>query len=136
MLDPTDPSAVEIMYDMLKGLSCGVWRPLKSLVGEALGASMEYPSAFLQISDQEAERLYEHAKNKGVLYSDVANLCVLLALSNCFQRSQVMREATMNEFGLSPDGTHYRNTLRRPFKTASASSGALPCSRFEMSADQ
>ncbi|CAN0431869.1 unnamed protein product, partial [Pylaiella littoralis] len=139
MSDPTDPKAVEMMYDMLKGICFGVWRPLKSLVGEELGASMEHPSAFLQISDQEAERLYEHAKNKGVLYSDVANLCVLLALSNCFQRSQVMREATMNEFDLVPDGTHYRQTFKdRTFKTAtaSASGGALPVGHFEMSADK
>eukprot|EP00752_Nemacystus_decipiens_P016944 g15171.t1 len=49
MLDPTDPKAVERMHDMLKGVSCGVWRPLKSLVGEALGASLEYPSGFLRI---------------------------------------------------------------------------------------
>lgn len=139
MLDPTDPKAVETMYSMLKGVSCGVWRPLKGLVGEALGASMEYPSAFLQISNKDADQLYEHAKNKGVLYSDVANLCTLLALSNCFQRSQVMREATLNEFGLSPDGTHYRLTFRgRKFKTAtaSASGGSLPVSHFNLSPEQ
>ncbi|CAN0214640.1 unnamed protein product [Pylaiella littoralis] len=139
MLDPTDPKAVEMMYDMLKGVCFGVWHPLKSLIGEELGASMEHPSAFLKISNQEAELLYEHAKNKGVLYSDVANICVLLALSNCFQRSQVMREATMNEFALVPDGTHFRHTFKdRTWKTAtaSASSGALPISRFEMSEDQ
>ncbi|CAM9812320.1 unnamed protein product, partial [Pylaiella littoralis] len=139
MLDPTDPKAVEMMYDMLKGLSCGVWRPLKSLVGEALGPSKEYPAAFLQVSDQEADRLYEHAKNKGVLYSDVANLFILLALSNSFQRSQVMREATMNEFAIVPDGSHYRQTFReRPLKasTASASGGAMPVSHFNLSAEQ
>ena len=139
MLDPTDPKAVEMMYDMLKGVCSGVWHPLKSLIGEELGASMEHPSAFLKISNQEAELLYEHAKNKGVLYSDVVNLCVLLALSNCFQRSQVMREATVNEFALVPDGTHFRHTFKdRTWKTAtaSASSGALPVSHFEMSADQ
>lgn len=137
MLDPTDPKAVETMYSMLKGVSCGVWRPLKSLVGEAIGASMEYPCAFLQICDKEADQLYEHAKNKGVLYSDVANLCTLLTLSNCFQRSQVMREATVDEFALAPDGTHYRMTFkRRVFKTVVASRGALPVSHFNLSPEQ
>ena len=139
MLDPTDPKAVELMYSMLKGLSCGVWSPLKSLVSEALGASMQYPSAFLRISDQEADRLYEHAKNKGVLYADVANLYMVLVLSFSFQRSQVLRDSTVNEFTLAPAGTHFRFAFKdRTFKTATASpsSGALPVSHFELSADQ
>lgn len=139
MLDPTDPKAVELMYGMLKGLSGQVWRPLKSLIGEALGPRMEYPSAFLRISDEEGERLYEHAKTKGMRYADVANLYVLLALSNCFQRSQVMREARMHEFALVPGGTHYRQRFKdRTFKTvtAAASDGARPVSHFNLSPDQ
>ncbi|CAN0465548.1 unnamed protein product, partial [Ectocarpus sp. 12 AP-2014] len=136
MLDPCDPASSEKMHDMLQGLSRAVWRPLKTLIGEALGASTEHPSAFLRISDKEARQLYEHAERKGMGYADVANLCILLVLSNYFQGSQVLREAPLNEFGLSPDGTHYRQTFKRPFKTAGASRGTLPVSHFNLSPGQ
>jgi len=136
MLDPCDPVSSEKMHAMLQGLSGVVWRPLKALIGEALGASTEHPSAFLRISEKEARQLYEHAGRKGMGYADVANLCILLVLSNSFQRSQVLREAPLNEFGLSPDGTHYRQTFKRPFKTAGASRGSLPVSHFNLSPGQ
>ncbi|CAM9250839.1 unnamed protein product [Ectocarpus sp. 8 AP-2014] len=97
-LDPCDPASSEKMHAMLQALSRAVWRPLKTLIGEALRSSMEYPHAFLRISDKEAHQLYEHAEGKGMGYTDVANLGMLLVLSSCFQRSQVTPEATLNEF--------------------------------------
>ncbi|CAN0582802.1 unnamed protein product, partial [Ectocarpus sp. 12 AP-2014] len=98
---------------------------------------MDHPSAFLRISDEEAHQLYEHATRKGIVYTDVANLNTLLVLSNSFQRSQVLREATLNEFGLVPDGTFYRQTFKdRAFKTAGASSGSPPVSHFNLSPGQ
>ncbi|CAM9697243.1 unnamed protein product [Ectocarpus sp. 6 AP-2014] len=137
MLDPCDPASSEKMHTMLQAISRQVWRPLKDLIGEALGASMEHSSAFLRISDREVHQLYEHAEKKGMVYTDVANLGVLLVLSNSFQRSQVMREATVNEFSLSPDGTHFRQAFRgRAFKTAGSSTGPLPVSHFDLSRDQ
>ena len=136
MLDPCDPVSSEKMHAMLQGLCGAVWRPLTSLIGEALGTSMEHPSAFLRITDKEADHLYEHAKRKGMEYADVSNLNMLLVLSNSFQRSQVLREATLNEFGISPDGTHYKHTLKRPFKTAGASRGTLPVRHFNLSPGQ
>ncbi|CAN0449328.1 unnamed protein product [Hapterophycus canaliculatus] len=69
---------------------------------------MEHPSAFLRISDKEAHQLYEHAERMGMGYADVTNLNTLLVPSTSYQRSQVTREATLNEFGLVPDGTFYR----------------------------
>ncbi|CAM9719770.1 unnamed protein product [Ectocarpus sp. 13 AM-2016] len=137
MLDPCDPASSEKMHAMLQSISRQVWRPLKTLIGEALGVSMDHPSAFLRISDEEAHQLYEHATRKGIVYTDVANLNTLLVLSNSFQRSQVLREATLNEFGLVPDGTFYRQTFKdRAFKTAGASSGSPPVSHFNLSPGQ
>ncbi|CAM9122119.1 unnamed protein product [Ectocarpus sp. 12 AP-2014] len=139
MLDPRDASSIELMHGMLKGLSGRVWRPLKQLIGEALGGSMEYPSAFLMMSQDEEAVLYKHLVKSGVAYTDIANLCVLLALSYSFQRSQVLRESTVHEYVLVPDGTHYRLVFRnRRFKTASSSGGssAPPVSHFNLSSDQ
>lgn len=139
MLDPTDPKSVELMYGMLKGLSKQVWRPLKAMIGEALGANMEYPGAFLASSSDESARLYEHAREAGATYTYVANLYTLLLLSFAFQRSQVLRDSTVHEFTIVPDGTHYKQTFKgRAFKssTASASSGSLPVSHFNHSPDQ
>lgn len=140
MLDPTDPKSVDKMHEMLKALSHQVWRPLKTLIGESLGASLEYPAAFLKIFSQEADRLYEHTREAGVTYVDMANLYTLLALSFAFQRSQVLRDSTVHEFTLAPDETHYRLRFKeRTFKTASASGGgssAPPVSHFNLSPDQ
>jgi len=136
MLDPCDPASSEKMHAMLQGLSRAVWRPLMGLIGEALGSSLQYPGAFLRISNEEADQLYEYAERKGMGYADVANLNMLLVLSNSFQRSQVLREATLNEFGLSPDGTHYKHTFKRQFKTCGASTGAPPVSHFNLSPGQ
>ncbi|CAM9882297.1 unnamed protein product [Pylaiella littoralis] len=139
ILDPMDPKSAERMHEMLKALSRQVWRPLKSLIGKALGSSLEYPAAFLQISSEEAGRLYEHALVEGVKYSDMANLYTLLHLSMGFHRSQNTRESMVHEFSLSPDQTHYKFRFRgRSYKTAStsASSGAPPVSHFNLSPDQ
>ena len=108
MLDPTDPTSVEKMHAMLKSLSRQVWSPFKSLIGESLGPSVEYPTAFLRISDEEAGQLYAHASAKGATYKDVANLCTLLMLSFSFQRSQMMREATVDEFELERGEGNYK----------------------------
>ncbi|CAN0240766.1 unnamed protein product [Scytosiphon promiscuus] len=136
MLDPTDPTSVEKMHAMLRSLSRQVWSPFKSLIGESLGPSVEYPTAFLRISDEEACRLYAHASAKGATYTDVANLCTLLMLSFSFQRSQIMREATVDEFEL--ERGNYKLIFRgRKFKTASApSSDSMPVSYFKLSPDQ
>ncbi|CAM9106164.1 unnamed protein product, partial [Ectocarpus sp. 13 AM-2016] len=139
MLDPRDASSIELMHGMLKGLSGRVWRPLKQLIDEALGGSMEYPSAFLMMSQDEEAVLYKHLVKSGVAYTDIANLCVLLALSYSFQRSQVLRESTVHEYVLVPDGTHYRLDFKnRRFKTASSSGGssAPPVSHFVLTPDQ
>ncbi|CAM9413902.1 unnamed protein product [Pylaiella littoralis] len=91
---------------------------------------MEYPSAFLRLSHEEEE----------ALYSDIANLCVLLTFSYSFQRSQVLRESTVDEFVLVPDGTRYRLVFKnRRFKTAASSGGsssAPPVSHFVLTPDQ
>lgn len=137
MLDPCDPASSEKMHAMLQGISRAVWRPLRTLIGEALGASMEHPSAFLRISDEEAAQLYKHAERKGMGYDDVANLCTLLVLSSSYKRSQVTRLATLNEFALVPDGTFYKQTfIDREFKTAGASSGTPPVSHYNLSSGQ
>ena len=138
MLDPTDPTSVEKMHAMLKSLSRQVWSPFKSLIGESLGPSAEYPTEFLRISDEEAGRLYTHASAKGATYKDVANLCTLLMLSFSFQRSQIMREATVDEFELERGEGNYRLIFKgRKFKTASASSSdSMPVSHFKLSPDQ
>ncbi|CAN0550781.1 unnamed protein product, partial [Ectocarpus sp. 12 AP-2014] len=78
MLDPTDPKSIELMHAMLQTLSGQVWKPLKKMIGEALGASIEYPAAFLRISQEEGEQLHKHVLTAGVTYTDVANLCTLL----------------------------------------------------------
>ncbi|CAM9530269.1 unnamed protein product [Ectocarpus sp. 12 AP-2014] len=108
MLDPCDPKSIELMHGMLKGLSGRVWSPLKSLVGEALGGGMTYPSAFLQMAQEKEEALYKHLLKRGVAYSDIANVCILLSLSYSFQRSQVLRDSTVDEYQTVPDGTHYK----------------------------
>lgn len=139
MLDPRDANSIELMHGMLKGLSGRVWRPLKQLIGEALGGSMEYPSAFLRLSHEEEEALYKHLVNSRVVYNDIANLCVLLAFSYSFQRSQILRESTVHEYVLAPDGTHYRLVFKnRRFKTASSGGGssAPPVSHFVLTPDQ
>ena len=139
MLDPCDPKSVELMHGMLTGLSGRVWKPLKSLIGGALGVHMEYPSAFLQISRDEEETLYKHLVASRVVYTDIANLCTLLVLSLSFQRSQVLRDSTVDEFVLVPDGTHYKFSFKnRRFKTASSggSSSAPPVSHFLLTPDQ
>lgn len=137
MLDPCDPASSEKMHAMLQSISRQVWRPLKTLIGDALGVSMEHPSAFLRISDKEAHQLYEHAEEKGMGYDDVANLNTLLVLSSSYKRSQVTRLATLNEFALVPDGTFYRQTFKnRAFKTAGASSGTPPVSHYDISSGQ
>ena len=137
MLDPCDPASSEKMHAMLQSISRQVWRPLKSLIREPLGASMEHPSAFLRISNKEADQLFEHAERKGMTYDDVANLYTLLVLSSSFKRSQVTREATLNEFALVPDGTFYKQTFKnRTFKTAGASSGTPPVSHYNLSPGQ
>ncbi|CAM9532930.1 unnamed protein product, partial [Hapterophycus canaliculatus] len=139
MLDPTDPKSVELMHAMLKTLSGQVWKPLKNLIGKALGASLEYPAAFLRITQGEGEQLYKHVLTAGVTYTDMANLCTLLLLSISFQRSQVLREATVDEFVLVPDATHYKFSFKsRRFKTASSggTSSAPPVSHFMLSPDQ
>lgn len=89
MLDPTDPKSVQIMMDMLKALSRQVWRPLKALIGQALGNSMEFPEAFLQVSEEEERQLHQHAVDSHVCYTDIANLCTVLLLSLSFQRSHM-----------------------------------------------
>ncbi|CAN0581372.1 unnamed protein product, partial [Ectocarpus sp. 12 AP-2014] len=82
------------------------------------GASLEYPAAFLRITQEEGEQLHKHVLTAGVTYTDVANLCTLLLLSFSFQRSQVLREATVDEFVLVPDATHYKFSFKnRRFKT-------------------
>eukprot|EP00903_Cladosiphon_okamuranus_P018123 g16678.t1 len=139
MLDPRDPKSIDLMHDMLKGLSAQVWSPLKRLIGEALGSSMEYPSAFLRLSSEDEETLYKHLVKSGVAYTDIANLCTLLFLSNSFQRSQVLRDSTVDEYVLVADGTHYRLVFQgRRFKSASSSgsSSAKPVSHFNLSSDQ
>lgn len=139
MLDPTDPESVVKMMDMLKALSRQVWKPLKALVGKALGSSLELPTTFLQLSEEEGEHLYSGAVTNGVTYTDIANLYTLLLLSFSFQRSQVLREATIDEFVLVPEGTHYKFTFKnRRFKTASAGgeSSALPVSHFMLTPEQ
>lgn len=133
MLDPCDAKSLELMHGMLKGLSGRVWRPLKQLIGEALGASMEYPSAFLRLTFEEEEVLYKHLVKSRVGYNDIANLCVLLVLSNSFQRSQNLRESTVDEYQIVPDGTHYKLTFKnRRFKTAAStgSSSSPPVTHF------
>lgn len=57
MLDPTDPNLVSTRNYMLKALSGKVWKPLKQLIGKALGRSMEFPAAFILSSDEEREKL-------------------------------------------------------------------------------
>ena len=139
MLDPRDAKSIELMHGMLKGLSAQVWSPLKRLIGEALGGSMTYPSAFLRLSNGEEEALYKHLVKSGAVYTDIANLCTLLVMSYSFQRSQVLRDSTVDEFVLVPDGTHYRLVFKtRVFKTASSSgsSSAKPVSHFNLTSDQ
>ncbi|CAN0217289.1 unnamed protein product [Ectocarpus sp. 4 AP-2014] len=139
MLDPTDPKSIDLMHTMLQTISGQVWKPLKKLIGQALGASLEYPAAFLRITQEEGEQLYKHVLSAGVTYTDVANLCTLLLLSFSFQRSQVLREATVDEFVLVPDATHYKFSFKnRRFKTASSegTSSASPVSHFMLSPDQ
>ncbi|CAN0233455.1 unnamed protein product [Ectocarpus sp. 8 AP-2014] len=139
MLDPRDATSIELMHGMLTGLSGRVWMPLKHLIGEALGGSMTHPSAFLRLSHEGEEALYKHLVHSGVVYNDIANLCVLLALSYSFQRSQILRESTVHEYVLAPDGTHYRLVFKnRRFKTASSggNSSAPPVSHFVLTPDQ
>ncbi|CAM9478203.1 unnamed protein product, partial [Sphacelaria rigidula] len=139
MLDPTDPKSIDLMHTILKTISGQVWKPLKKLIGKALGASLEYPAAFLRITQEEGEQLYKHVLTAGVTYTDVTNLCTLLLLSFSFQRSQVLREATVDEFVLVPDATHYKFSFKnRRFKTASSggTSSAPPVSHFMLSPDQ
>ncbi|CAM9562170.1 unnamed protein product [Ectocarpus sp. 8 AP-2014] len=139
MLDPRDAKSIELMHSMLKGLSAQVWSPMKRLIGEALGGSMTYPSAFLRLSHEDEETLYKHRVKSGAVYTDIANLCTLLAMSYSFQRSQVLRDSTVDEYVLVPDGTHYRLVFQnRRFKTASSSGGssAKPVSHFNLSSDQ
>lgn len=139
MLDPTDPNSVSKMIYMLKTLSAQVWKPLKQLIGKALGQSMEFPEAFLRITEQEGEKLYKCAVTSRVTYMDIANLYTLLLLSFSFQRSQVLREATIDEFVLAPDATRYKFAFNnRRFKTASSAGkgSAPPVSHFELSPDQ
>ena len=139
MLDPTDPKSIELMHAMLKTLSGQVWKPLKNLIGKALGASLEHPAAFLRITREEGEQLYKHVLTAGVTYTDIANLCTLLLLTFSFQRSQVLRESTIDEFVLVPNATHYKFSFKnRRFKTASSggASSAPPVSHFMLSPDQ
>lgn len=139
MLDPTYPKSVQVMMDMLKSLSGQVWRPVKSLIGKALDASLEFPAAFLRITKDEEEKLHKYVVESNVTCVDIANLCTLLLLSFSFQRSQVLREATMDEFSLAPDLTRYKFTFTgRRFKTVS-SSGSLSAPRvshFMLTPDQ
>lgn len=139
MLDPTDPKSIELMHTMLKIISGQVWKPLKNLIGKALGASLEYPAAFLRISEEEGEQVYKHLVTAGVVYTDIANLCTLLILSFSFQRSQVLRESSVDGFVLVPDGTRYKFSFKgRRFKTASSggASSAPPVSHFMLTPDQ
>lgn len=139
MLDPTDPKSIELMHTMLKSISGQVWKPLKHMIGIALGSSLEYPTAFLRITEEEGDKLYKHLINTGIVYNDIANLCTLLILSFSFQRSQVLRESTVNEFVLVPDGTHYKFAFKgRRFKTASSggATSAPPVSHFVLTPDQ
>ncbi|CAM9482238.1 unnamed protein product [Ectocarpus sp. 4 AP-2014] len=112
MLDPTDPKSIALMHAMLKSISRQVWKLLKNMIGTALSASLEYPTAFLRISEEEGDKLYKHLVAAGVVYNDVANLCTLLIPSFSFQRSQVLRESTVDEFVLVSDGTHYKFSSR------------------------
>ncbi|CAM9791792.1 unnamed protein product [Ectocarpus sp. 6 AP-2014] len=109
MLDPCDANSLELLHGMLKGLSGRVWGPLKQLIGEALGARMEYPSAFLRLPLEEEEVLYKPMVKSRVGYKDIANLCILLVLSYSFQRPQNLRESTVDEYQIVPDGTHFKN---------------------------
>ncbi|CAM9999228.1 unnamed protein product, partial [Pylaiella littoralis] len=139
MLDPMNPKSIELMHAILQAISRQVWKPLKSLVGEALGASLEHPTAFLRITHEEGELRYKHALDSGVTYNDIANLCALFLLSFSFQRSQVPRESTIDEFVLVPDATHYKFSFKdRRFKTASSggSSSTPPVSHFLLTPDQ
>jgi hypothetical protein len=139
MLDPTDPKSIELMHGMLKSISGQVWKPLKHLIGKALGPSAEYPSAFLRITDEEGDKLYRSLVTMGVVYTDLANLYTLLLLSFSFQRSQVLRESTVDEFVLVADGTRYKFSFKgRRFKTASSggASSAPPVSHFMLTPDQ
>ncbi|CAB1106674.1 unnamed protein product [Ectocarpus sp. CCAP 1310/34] len=111
MLDPTDPKSIDLMHTMLQTIS----------------------------GQEEGEQLHKHVLTVGVTYTDVANLCTLLLLSFSFQRSQVLREATVDEFVLVPDATHYKFSFKnRRFKTASSggTSSAPPVSHFMLSPDQ
>lgn len=140
MLDPTDPKSVQIMMDMLKALSRQVWRPLKALIGQALGNSLEFPEAFLQVSQEEERQLHQHAVDSHVCYTDIANLCTVLLLSLSFQRSQVLREATVDEFVIAPaTPSCYKFTFKnRRFKTAASSgkTSAPPVSHFNLTSEQ
>ncbi|CAB1097168.1 unnamed protein product [Ectocarpus sp. CCAP 1310/34] len=140
MLDPTNPDSVAKMMGMLKSLSGQVWKPLRSLIGKALGASLESPGPFLQISESEAQTLAQFVRAASVTYADIANLCTLLLLSFSFQRSQVLREATVDEFVLVPDATRFKFSFKnRRFKTAASSGGnvaAPPVSHFVLTPDQ
>lgn len=123
---------------MLQAISRQVWKPLKSLIGEAPSASLEHPTAFLRITREEGELLYKHALDSGIT-CNIANLCMLLLLSFSFQRSQVLRESTIDEFVLVPAGTHYKFSFNdRRFKSASSggSSSMPPVSHFTLRPDQ
>ncbi|CAN0092558.1 unnamed protein product [Scytosiphon promiscuus] len=139
MLDPADPKSVELMHAILKTFSGQVWKPSKNLIGKALGASLEYPAAFLRTTQEEGGQLHKHVLTAGVTYTDMVNLCTFLLLRFSFQRSQVLREATVDEFVLVPDATHYMFLFKsRRFKNASSggTSSAPPVSHFMLSPDQ
>ncbi|CAM9770227.1 unnamed protein product [Sphacelaria rigidula] len=139
MLDPTNHRWIELMHTMLNSLSELVWQPLKNIVEKAVGATLTYLVAFLRARRSNTDALYECAKSSGVTYADIANVCTLLLFSLSFQRSQVLREATITEFMVVPNATHHDFTFKdRKFKTESSSGSpsAPPVSRFMLTPDQ
>ena len=138
MLDPRDPESTEKMLFMLKSLCGQVWKPLKSIIDD-LDETLVNPILFLQLCDSRFDELYRHMVLSGVKYSDIANLYIILVLSFSYQRSQVIRQSTVDEFTLVPDKSKYKlDFKRRRFKTSisGGKGSSLPVSHFELSSQQ
>lgn len=138
MLDPCDPLSKEKMMKMLKSLCGQVWKPVRDVV-EKFDPRFCDSTTFLQISEEESESLYRRVDLAGVGYADVANIYIILILSFSFQRSQVIRHSTVDEYALVADKSAYRLSFkRRKFKTATSggSGNLLPVSHFDLTPDQ
>lgn len=140
-LDARDFDNVQLVKDMIRNISLTTWSPMKNLLFksvDSISPDMDDDvlcEKILRIG--KSEKLSYKVKDLGLTNADISNVCFLLSLTMSFQRSQLLRDSTVDEFIKSHTDVGYILSLNREIKTSGASdSGSVPMTNFVLTPSQ